>query len=67
MMKYRVQWKPVAEGGRPVNTLREDIEHGFDRLERGEGIELSDAGLRELFDHLQARAKKRYLAGKESR
>ena len=42
------------------DALHADVKAGFDELDRGEGIEVDDAGLREFFDHVQARGQHRY-------
>lgn len=50
---------------RQFDALRADVKAGFDQLQRGEGIELDDAGLRELFDDIQARGRQRYQAARK--
>jgi antitoxin ParD1/3/4 len=48
-------------------ALRRDVKEGFDQLDRGEGIDLDEAGLRQFFDDLQARGHQRYEAHKGAR
>ena len=56
----------LREQDRQFESLRADVQEGFDQLERGEGIELDDQGLRDLFDDIQARGKQRYEAAKKT-
>jgi len=51
---------------RQFDALRTDVKAGFDQLDRGEGMELDDAGLRELFDDIQARGQQRYQAARKN-
>ncbi len=50
---------------RQFDTLRADVKAGFDQLDRGEGIELDESGLRELFDDIQVRGLQRYQAARK--
>ncbi|NQU19759.1 MAG: type II toxin-antitoxin system ParD family antitoxin [Candidatus Nealsonbacteria bacterium] len=58
----REAFRLLQEQDRAFASLQTDVKKGFDQLERGEGIELDDQGLREFFDDVQARGKGRYEA-----
>ena len=45
----------LREKDSKFESLRADIKAGFDEIERGEGIELDEKGLRDLFDDVKAR------------
>ncbi len=49
---------------RDRESLRADVKAGFDEIERGEGIELDEKGLRDLFDDVKARGRDRRKAAK---
>jgi len=61
----REAFRLLQERERQFDALRAEVKKGFDQLDRGEGIELDEAGLRDLFDDVQARGKKRYEAAKK--
>ena len=61
----REAFRLLQEQDRQFASLRTDVKKGFDQLERGEGIELDDQGLREFFDDIQVRGKRRYEAAKK--
>ena len=50
-----------------IELLRRDVKEGFGQLDRGEGIELDDAGLRQFFDDVQSRGRARYEAHRGER
>jgi antitoxin ParD1/3/4 len=52
----------LQENDRRVESLRRSVKEGFDQLDRGEGIEMDEAGLRNFFDEVQARGRARYEA-----
>ncbi len=61
---FREAFRLLRDHDRQVETLRANVKAGFDQLDRGEGIELDDAGLREFFDDVQARGQHRYDSAK---
>ena len=42
-----------------LEELRREIQIGFDELDRGEGIELSEAGLKEFFEDVKTEGRRR--------
>ncbi len=58
----RAAFRLLQEQDRGVQSLRADVKEGFEQLDRGEGIELDEQGLRDFFDDVQARGKQRYEA-----
>ena len=62
----REAFRLLQEKDRRFESLRTDVKAGFDQLDRGEGIELDDDGLRDFFDDIQARGRQRYEAAKKS-
>jgi putative addiction module CopG family antidote len=56
----REAFRLLRQHDRQAEALRADIKAGFDQLERGEGIELDDAGLREFLADVQSRGRHRY-------
>jgi antitoxin ParD1/3/4 len=52
----------LQQRDRQVESLRRDVKEGFDELDRGEGLDLDEAGLRQLFDDVQAQGRQRYDA-----
>ena len=61
----REAFRLLQEKDRRFESLRTDVKAGFDQLDRGEGIELDDDGLRDFFDDIQARGQQRYEAVKK--
>jgi putative addiction module CopG family antidote len=57
----------LRERDRQHEALRADIKAGFDEIARGEGIELDQRGLRQLFDEIQVEGRARYEAAKKDR
>lgn len=58
----RAAFRLLQEQERRWESLRADIQSGFGELERGEGIEMDEATLREFFDDIQVRGRQRYEA-----
>ena len=58
----REAFRLLREQDRQADTTRAEVKAGFDQIERGEGIELNEAGLRGFFDDIQARGRQRYEA-----
>ncbi len=56
----REAFRLLQEKERRFESLRTDVKAGFDQLDRGEGIELDNDGLRDFFDDIQARGQRRY-------
>lgn len=56
----------LQERERRVEQLRREIRPALERLDRGEGIELDDDGLDELFDEIKAQGQEEDASGRES-
>jgi antitoxin ParD1/3/4 len=61
---FKEAFRLLRNHDRQVETLHADVKAGFDELDRGEGIEVDDSGLREFFDDVQARGQHRYSSAK---
>jgi antitoxin ParD1/3/4 len=60
----REAFRLLRDHDRQVDALRADVKAGFDQLDRGEAIELDDAGLRQFLDDVQSRGRHRYESAK---
>jgi antitoxin ParD1/3/4 len=56
----------LQERQRRIEELRREIQPALDRLDRGEGIELDDAGLDAFLDDIKARNRAELEAERES-
>jgi antitoxin ParD1/3/4 len=52
----------LQEVKRRQEDFRKEVQIGVDQLDRGEGILLDRAGLRQFFDEIQQRGQSRYQA-----
>jgi putative addiction module CopG family antidote len=57
---FREAFQLLQDQDRQRESLRTEVKRGFDQFDQGQGIELDEAGLRELFDDIQARGEARY-------
>lgn len=55
---------PVRKTSQEMRNL---VKAGFDERDRGEGIELDEAGLRDFFNDVQARGRARYEASERGK
>ena len=69
--EYRSAEEVIGAGLRVLQELkhrqedfRKEVQIGVDQLDRGEGILLDQAGLRQFFDEIQQRGQSRYDAGR---
>ena len=60
----REAFELLQERDRQAESLRRDVKAGFDQLDRNEGIDLDEVGLRRLFDEVQSQGQQRYDASR---
>jgi antitoxin ParD1/3/4 len=56
----------LQERQRRIEELRREIQPALDRLDRGEGIQLDDAGLDSFFEDIKARSRAELEAEQKS-